>query len=149
VSDADGAMRWKLDIGSEKDFRTDLQIIASRFLPTADVRSLFAPDGTPVTAPSLGVMTFSHESFLKPKVARFRFDNPPVVLPAFRTLVPKLSWFTTRRNSIPGRFRGNVQPGDGGVFPFSGVLFPKQRMGEGFFLKRAGSGTVTVEGDGM
>jgi hypothetical protein len=113
VSDADGAMRWKLDIGSEKDFRTDLQIVASRFVPTADVRSLFASDGTPGTAPSLGVVTFSHESFLEPKVARFRFDNPPVVLPAFRTLVPKLSWFTTRRNSFPGRFRGDVRPGEG------------------------------------
>jgi hypothetical protein len=148
VSDADGKMDWNLLIGSERDFITDLSIVASRFVPTSDVLSLLAGDSPPGTEPPLGVATFSHDSFPQPKTARFRFGNPPAVLRESRPLMPGLRWIT-QEHSFPGRFRGVARPDGGRNFPFSGVFLPKQRTAEGFFLKQGGSGTVELGIDGM
>jgi len=141
VSDADGSVRWK-DLPTAERFITDLSVIASRYVPTVDVLSLFAAEPAPGADPSLGVATFSHELYPEPKEAVFRF-NPPQAIAESKQLLPKLRW-KSFANSFPGRFSGRVRPGRGRGFPFSGVFFPKQRIAEGFFPRFGNSGIVRL-----
>jgi hypothetical protein len=134
-------MRWEDPVTFDAEFYTRVSIVASRYTPTRDVISLLASDVMPAAEPPLGVATFSHASFPEPKSARFRFAEPPAILPESASLMPKLSW-TTQGSAFPGRFHGMVRTG--GIHPFSGVFFSKQRTAEGFFLKQGGSGVVRL-----
>jgi len=143
VSDADGFVSWHDNPISEEDFIADLTVIASRYVPTRDALSLLTGDAiAPGIKPPLGVATFFNDSFAEPKSA-FRFGTPPVVLPMFTSLMPRLRW-KTDGNPSPGRFHGRVRPNGGQIFPFSGVFFGKQRISEGFFRLRGDSGVVRL-----